>query len=106
MKSFRWTRYPLAATFVLMVMLAHADAPVGRYIVANGTVTDMKTHLVWQQRDDGMTRTWDSAGTYCAGLSLDGEGWRLPTIKELQTIVDYSKTNPSIDSRFTGTGST
>jgi hypothetical protein len=32
------------------------------------------------------------------GASLGGTGWRLPTLKELQTIVDYSQSNPSIDS--------
>jgi hypothetical protein len=32
------------------------------------------------------------------GASLAGTGWRLPTLKELQTIVDYSQSNPSIDS--------
>lgn len=28
---------------------------------------------------------------------LPGSGWRLPAIKELQTIVDRSRANPAID---------
>jgi len=47
--------------------------------------------------------TWAAAKSYCAGLgaTLAGTGWRLPTIKELQTLVDVSvATGPSIDPTF------
>ena len=44
--------------------------------------------------DGDPTRTVRRA--YCSSLSLNGAGWRVPTIGELQTIVDES-TNPSID---------
>ncbi len=37
----------------------------------NGTVTDSGTHLVWQQGESG-TMTWETALTYCEGLSLAG----------------------------------
>lgn len=57
----------------------------------NGTVTANNTGLMWQKKDDGSTRTWDTAGTYCDGLNLGGHSdWRLPTKKELMSIVDYS----------------
>jgi hypothetical protein len=78
-----------------------ADAPPGRYTASGGTVVDSVTHLTWQQMvatsggDDGAGRsTWANAKSYCASL---GGGYRLPTTKELLTIVDFSKTNPSID---------
>jgi Protein of unknown function (DUF1566) len=88
---------------------ADASAPTGRYVVTsggtdagtgNGTVCDTKTKLTWQQTAPSTTYTWANAKTYCAGVgaSLGGTGWRLPTLKELQTIVDYSQSNPSIDS--------
>jgi hypothetical protein len=78
---------------------AEASAPAGRYVVAGGTVTDIKTKLVWQQTAPSATYTWANAKAYCqnVGGSLGGTGWRLPTIKELQTIVDESRPNPSID---------
>src|SRR5208283_4914846 len=45
--------------------------------------------------DDGAGRsTWANAKSYCASL---GGGYRLPTAKELLTIVDFSQANPSID---------
>ncbi len=68
----------------------------------NGTVTDLTTNLMWQQCSDGLsganctgtaaTITWDNAIAYCEGLSLGGfTDWRLPKIKELQSIIDLTK---------------
>jgi hypothetical protein len=71
-------------------------APPGRYTIGSGTVLDTQTKLTWQQMIPTASYTWSDAKTYCAGLSLDGTGWRLPSINELQTIVDES-TNPAID---------
>jgi hypothetical protein len=62
------------------------------------TVTDKNTGLMWQREDDGTTRTWTDAGNYCENLPLDGyTDWRLPTYFELLTIVDYGRSNPTID---------
>jgi hypothetical protein len=71
-----------------------------RYTTAGGTVYDTKTQLTWQQTVSSTLYPWADAQTYCAGVgtSLGGTGWRLPTIDELQTIVDKSRSNPSIDS--------
>jgi hypothetical protein len=57
-----------------------------------GTVTDRATGLVWQQADSGQTHNWRDALAYCENLSLAGHNdWRLPNAKELQSIVDYSR---------------
>ena len=78
---------------------ARADAPAGRFAAAGGIVTDAKTGLRWQQ-------TLDKAGTlaevkaYCASLDLQGTGWRVPTMKELETIVDDSRYQPALDPIF------
>lgn len=71
----------------------------------NGTVIDNNTGLMWQQQDDGITRSWDEAGTYCGSLNLGGKtGWRLPSKKELITLVDYSiALRPAINAVFTNT---
>ena len=81
--------------------IVHANAPPGRYTVSNGgtptgTVYDTFTKLTWQQQVSSTTYTWSGAGTYCTGNTpgLPGTGWRLPTLKELQTIVDYTITSP------------
>jgi hypothetical protein len=85
------------ATVAFATRSADANAPAGRYTTSGGTVYDTKTKLTWQQAVAPGTYTWAGAKTYCAGLNLVGTGWRLPTIKELQTIVDDSQANPAID---------
>lgn len=64
----------------------------------DGTVTDQSSGLIWQQQDDGIGRDWQDAMSYCEGLELAGHtDWRLPDIKELQSIVDYTRHDPAID---------
>jgi hypothetical protein len=73
----------------------------------DGTVNDLNTGLVWQQATSSSTMNWDNASSYCSGLSLAGySDWRLPTAYEPQSIVDYGKYMPSIDTTaFPGTQS-
>lgn len=71
---------------------AHYDPP------ANGEVIDRFTKLVWQEKDSQpqSPMAFDAANNYCRGLNLNGRKWRLPSIKELATLVnDASPTNQS-----------
>lgn len=62
------------------------------------TVTDKASGLMWQQADDGNSRNWQDSLAYCESLELAGHNdWRLPDIKELQSIVDYTRHDPAID---------
>lgn len=66
-----------------------------RFVVEGGVVTDTKTGLQWEAEHHGMM-TWDEALEYAKSLRLGGyDDWRLPTIEELLTLVDFSKTNPT-----------
>ena len=78
---------------------AGASAPAGRYTVSSGTVFDTKTGRTWQQASSATYYTWANAGPYCASLNLNGTGWRLPSVKELQTLVDDTvpQFGPTID---------
>ncbi|MCG8124680.1 MAG: DUF1566 domain-containing protein [Candidatus Thiodiazotropha taylori] len=67
----------------------------------NGTVTDAAMELMWQASDDGQPRDWSQALCYCEDLELAGyRDWRLPNIKELQTLVDYRYSEPAIDPKL------
>ncbi len=84
----------------------------------DGTVTDNLTGLMWQQETadlnhDGIITsgdidepgpdqtTWQEALQYCDDLLLGTHtDWRLPNIRELHTIIDYSRRNPSIHPVF------
>lgn len=82
------------------------EKKMGNYIDnRDGTVTDNATGLMWQKEDDGTERSWQEALSYCKGLSLGGHtDWRLPSVKELQSIVDYDQYGPAIDENiFPGT---
>ena len=75
----------------------------GRFVDnGNGTVTDNCTGLTWQQaREPGPGRTWAEALEYCEYLELGGKtDWRLPNVRELQSIVDYGRWDPAIDPVF------
>ncbi len=53
--------------------------------------------LEWQTDEPG-EMTWLAAMDYCEKLTLNGKkNWRLPTIDELQTIVDRTTHSPAAD---------
>ena len=67
----------------------------------NGTITDNLTQLIWQKNPNITAQTWDSALAYAENLSLaSATDWRLPNIKELQSLNDDSVTNPSANTTF------
>ena len=85
------------------------------------TVTDNVTGLMWEKTtgvvgtetsdppatDVNNTYTWTDANTaFVAKLDEEGLGgysdWRLPNIKELESIADYGVTHPAIDQTVFG----
>ncbi len=65
----------------------------GRFIDnKDGTVTDVKTNLMWAKYDNQGDITWHEAKKYCEHIILSKyEDWRMPTIKELETLYDPSE---------------
>ena len=105
MKAMRWaTAIIFCAIIVVWSVAAHAG------YVDNGdwTVTDTSTGLIWEVKtDDGSIRdkdnrfTWQEVLAYCEALDLGGHtDWRLPTIKELRSLVDYTQYSPAINRDF------
>lgn len=70
------------------------------------TISDLATGLMWQKADDGNSRNWEDALLYANNLQLSNKNdWRLPNAKELQSIVDYTRSpqttgTPAIDPVF------
>jgi hypothetical protein len=81
---------------VVCATRAMASAPPGQYVVSTDTVADTKTGLTWQRNVPSAGYTWANASAYCASLSLGGipSGWRLPTKRELESIVDRRVADP------------
>jgi len=65
----------------------------------DGTITDRATGLMWAKEDSGQGMNWQEALAWVqqknAGNFLGYNDWRLPNAKELQSIVDYTR-SPSI----------
>lgn len=66
----------------------------------DGTVSDLTTGLMWQKASvQGIS--WQDGLAYCSDLKLGGySDWRLPDVNELISLVDYSKSSPSIDENY------
>jgi hypothetical protein len=79
---------------LVTVVEARASAPAGRYAIANGMVYDTKTNLTWQQVISKGMYTQGESVSHCATLGLNGVTWRLPTMREILTIVDPSVAPP------------
>ncbi len=59
----------------------------------DGTITDTDTGLMWTQVP-APAMTWAAALAYAENLVFAGySDWRLPNIKELQTLTDYTLTS-------------
>lgn len=67
----------------------------------DGTITDKSTGLMWAKLDSGHLKAgpgrdgkldWEQALRWCEELEYAGySDWRLPDIKELQSLVDYTR---------------
>ncbi|MGR5500523.1 DUF1566 domain-containing protein [Vibrio sp. DNB22_10_4] len=94
-------------TFYLLTVRGNNDYGVNNLVDnRDKTVTDKATGLTWQQGDSQQGMDWFSGIQYCENLELAGKSdWRMPNIKELQSIVDYSRSpdttsSAAIDSVF------
>jgi hypothetical protein len=81
------------AGVVTLASVARADAPSDQYELFDMndvTIQDHFTTLIWQRYPMRATMTFDAAAAYCQSLSLGSypAGWRVPSYKELLTLVD------------------
>jgi hypothetical protein len=78
----------------------------------NGTITDRVTGLIWEKlsmdgsvHDVKNTYQWHTAfSTHIDGLNAahfaGHHDWRLPNVKELESLIDYETFNPAVASAF------
>ena len=83
----------------------------------DGTISDLATGFMWQQSDSGSGMDWEHALAYAQTQNtanyLGHNDWRLPNAKELQSLVDYTRSpyatkaanvGPAINALFSCTG--
>lgn len=75
----------------------------------DGTISDRATGLTWAKEDSGKPMNWEQALAWVQKANtakhLGHDDWRLPDVKELQSLVDYSRSpdtshSPTIDPVF------
>jgi len=78
----------------------------------NGTITDATTGLMWSKADSAKPMNWQDALAWVAAKNasnhLGHNDWRLPNVKELQVLLDYSRApdttkSPAINPLFQST---
>ncbi len=90
-----------------------ADPSESLVITSPNVVKDLTTQLMWQRHDTSAEKDrflnakglyeldWRDARDYCRSLKLDGyTDWRLPSIAELQTIIDHNERYPAFSPEF------
>ena len=129
-EKFGKCRIKYAGAFTKLQELAGTPCALARWVDnGNGTVTDNLTGLVWEKKtDDGTVHDWDNTvmwssydgdltdedgtafTTFLSGLNsgagfAGANGWRLPTLAELGTILlpeSPCTADPCIDSTVFG----
>ena len=67
----------------------------------DGTITDHLTQLMWEKVPTTAVQTWEQALVLAEGLTLANySDWRLPNIKELQSLNDERAIQPSVSSPY------
>ncbi len=100
------------------VLYVRGDSAYGENSLVDngdGTITDDATGLMWTQNDSGAGMNWAEALAWVEEMNaanyLGHNDWRLPDIKELQSLVDYNRSpdttnSAAIDPSFNATAIT
>lgn len=81
----------------------------------DGTVTDRASDRMWSQTDSGVAMSWEAALAWVAARNAESwlghSDWRLPEVKELQSILDTGRSpdtsgGAALDPRFAYTAIT
>jgi uncharacterized caspase-like protein len=58
-----------------------------RFVLADGTVHDLETGLMWATADNGADIDWHQSEIFCRTYDIGGyTDWRMPTLKELENL--------------------
>lgn len=84
------------ATHFVRYVRGNPDYGVNNFMDnGDGTITDTATGLMWSKDDSGVGMDWEDALAWVQQKNeenyLGYNDWRLPNAKELQSIVDYTR---------------
>lgn len=88
---------------IILPFLIFSSIHASNFVKSQNVVIDIQRNLMWQDNIEVTQNltTFSEAKNYCKGLMINNfTDWRLPSIKELQSIVDIKKSNPAINDQF------
>ncbi len=87
-------------TFYVLAVRGNSEYGQNQFVDnQNETISDKATGLTWQKGDSQQQMNFPDALAYCESLNIEGtDNWRLPNVKELQSIVDYTRSPASSNS--------
>jgi len=66
----------------------------------DGTITDLCTDLMWLKQPKRVAVNWREAREFCKELNTKKyKGWRLPTLKEMNKLIDKRQKDPALPLR-------
>ncbi|RKY47476.1 MAG: hypothetical protein DRP88_04385 [Candidatus Neomarinimicrobiota bacterium] len=88
--------YPITKKFYVLFVRGNPEYGKNNFVDnGDGTISDLATGLMWQKGDSEKGMNWQEALAWVQQKNdenfLGYNDWRLPNIKELQSIVDYSR---------------
>lgn len=80
--------YPEEQTFFYRCVRGNSYGVNDFLVREDGTILDNASGLQWEQAESAFSMNWGAALNYCESLDLAGfDDWRLPSIKELASLV-------------------
>jgi hypothetical protein len=88
--------YPVDKAFYVLYVRGAGSYGVNDFVDnGDGTISDLATGLMWSQDDSSAGMNWEAALAWVQEMNeanfLGYDDWRLPNAKELQSIVDYTR---------------
>jgi hypothetical protein len=92
-----------AKKFVVLCARGNPDYGKNDFVDnGDGTVTDRATGLMWAQADSGEGLDWQEALAWAQQMNAENylghDDWRMPSVKELQSLIDYTRSPDTTDS--------
>jgi arylsulfatase A-like enzyme len=102
-KGYGLTLFGQDKTFYVSCVRSNEDYGQNDFFTnGDGTISDLATGLMWTESDSGAGLGWGQALAWVAQQNaanyLGYDDWRLPDAKELQSLVDYSRSPSTSDS--------
>ena len=84
---------PGEKTFMVMYVRGNSTYGENNFVDnGDGTISDKASNLMWMQDDNAEGMAWADVLSYAENFEFAGYfDWRLPDVKELQSIVDYTR---------------